>query len=66
MNIIRNIYSGGVKMGTFKLIQDLEFGKDYFWIQVPPCEAIILNKDIAWFYGESCRYIFDESDLKEE
>lgn len=55
-------------MGTFQLIQDLDYGDYYFWIQIPPCDATILKKSMwyIWYYGESCRYIFDESDLKEE
>ena len=68
MNIIRIIYSGGIRMGTFQLIKDLDYGDYYFWIQIPPCDATILKKSMwyIWYYGESCRYIFDESDLKEE
>lgn len=68
MNIIRIIYSGGIRMGTFQLIQDLEFGNDYFWIQIPPNDDeiyLVLNKSMWYYYavGESNRYIFTKKDL---
>lgn len=68
MNIIRIIYSNGIRMGTFQLVRDEEFEKDYFWIQVSPVlhdAPISINKSIWYAYhvGDSYRYIFNKKDL---